>query len=200
MSNKIDWTKVRFSFERNLPNIITFTRILIVPVFVLILINPTPTTNLWATLIFFIASVSDWLDGYLARVLKAESILGKLLDPLADKILVTAALVMLASIPGDPRVPGWIVVILLSREMLINGLRSVAAIKGVVVPASTAAKHKTAFTMFAIGALLIGEPYSILGFLVDFRLTGTILLWIALMLSVGSGIAYFVSLRNLFKE
>lgn len=182
------------------PNVLTAMRLLAVPVFVFLLINPSPSKDLWATAIFLAASVTDWLDGYLARIYKAESILGKMLDPLADKILVSAALIMLAAVPGGGRVPAWIVVVLLSREFIVTGLRSIASLKGVVVPASRWAKHKTAWTFLAVTCLLIHSPYYIFGVLVDFQFSGTIFLWIALFLSVFSGANYAISLRRFFWE
>ena len=95
-------------------------RLLAVPVFVFLLIDPTPASSLWATGIFIAASVTDWLDGYLARIYHAESILGTLLDPLADKILVMSALVMLASVTTEPRVPAWMVVCTFSERDVSN--------------------------------------------------------------------------------
>lgn len=183
---------------RRAPNIITFLRILVVPVFVFLLIDPTPESNLWATVIFIFASLTDWLDGYIARLYHAESILGTLLDPLADKILVMAALVMLAAIPSGPRVAAWMVVVLLARELIVTGLRSLAAVQGTVVAASRWAKHKTAWTLIAIICLLIDEPFHLFGVLVNFHLSGTVFLWIALVLSVGTGIDYAVKLRRMF--
>ncbi len=180
------------------PNALTVLRFLIVPVFVLLLIEPTPAKDLWASVIFIFAALTDWLDGYLARLFQAESILGKLLDPLADKVLVAAALVMMAGDPFGARVPPWIVVVLLSREMIVTGLRSLAAVKGLVVPAMEPAKHKTAWTMIAIVFLLIDRPYEILGVLVNFHIAGMVFLAIALVLSVYSGLLYAKQLRNLF--
>ena len=183
---------------KRLPNILSVLRILVVPVFMALLSDPTPQGRLWATAIFVAASITDWLDGYIARVYKAESILGTLLDPLADKVLVMAALVMLAAIPSEPRVPAWIVVVLLAREFLVTGLRSLAAVKGTVVPASTWAKHKTAWTLIAILFLLIDEPYEVFGTLVNFYVSGMAFLWIAMFLSVATGIDYAVKLRKVF--
>ena len=183
---------------RRAPNILTWLRILAVPVFVILLIDPTPQSNLWATVIFIVASVTDWLDGYLARIYKAESILGTLLDPLADKILVTAALVMLAAIPSGARVPAWMVVVLLSRELVVTGLRSLSALQGAMVPSSRWAKHKTSWTLLAIACLLIDEPYQVFGSLVDFHASGMVFLWIALFYSVATGADYCISLRKLF--
>lgn len=185
---------------RKAPNVLTMLRILAVPIFVVLLIDPTPRSSLWAAAVFIVASLTDWLDGYLARLYHAESILGTLLDPLADKILVMAALVMLSAIHFEPRVPAWMVVLLLSREMIVTGLRSVAAVQGTVVAASRWAKHKTAWTMIAIIFLLINEPYEILGVLVDFHVAGMVFLWIALLFSLATGIAYGVNLRQMFRE
>ena len=182
-----------------LPNILTALRLLAVPLFVILLIDPTPQSRLWAAFIFMLASITDWLDGYLARIYEAESILGSLLDPLADKILVMAALVMLAASPHEPRVPAWMVVTLLAREFLINGLRSLAAIKGVVVPASRWAKHKTAWTLLAIVFLLVDEPYTVFGHQVNFFLAGMVFLTIALLYSVGTGIQYSIKLKGVFQ-
>lgn len=183
---------------KKIPNILSFLRILIIPVFMVLLVDPTPSSRLWAALIFAGASITDWLDGYLARIYKAESILGTLLDPLADKVLVMASLVMLAAVPTEPRVPAWIVVVLLAREFLVTGLRSLAAVQGIVVAASNWAKHKTAWTLIAIEFLIIDEPYEIFGGFVNFYLAGMAFLWIAMVLSVATGIDYAVKLRKVF--
>jgi CDP-diacylglycerol--glycerol-3-phosphate 3-phosphatidyltransferase len=183
---------------RRAPNILTFLRLLAVPVFVFLLIHPTPQSNLWATAIFVIASVTDWLDGYIARIYKAESILGTLLDPVADKILVMAALVMLSSSGPGARVQAWMTVCLLAREFLVSGLRSLAAVKGTVVAASRFAKHKTAWTMLAIVFLLVDGTYRIFGASVDFHFYGTVFLWIALAFSLSTGLDYAIKLRKMF--
>lgn len=183
---------------RNLPNIITGLRLIAVPVFVVLMLEPTPTVSLIATALFVVASLSDWLDGYLARRYKAESVLGTMLDPLADKLLVMAALVLLAAETVEPRVPVWMVVVLLTRDMVVDGLRSVAAIKGLVVPASRWAKHKTAWTMLAITFLLVRYPYPVFGHLVNFHEAGIAFLWIALFHSVVTGVGYAGALRKCF--
>jgi CDP-diacylglycerol--glycerol-3-phosphate 3-phosphatidyltransferase len=183
---------------KKIPNILTLLRFLAVPVFVILLIDPSPHMGIWAMLLFIIASFTDWLDGYIARLYKAESILGTLLDPLADKILVMAALVMLAAMPFEPRVPAWMVVVLLGREFMVTGLRSLAAVQNIVVPASELAKHKTAWTFIAIVSLLIKETHEIFGYLIDFHYSGMFFLWIALILSVVSGVQYAIHLRKIF--
>jgi len=163
------------------------------------LVEPTPQSSIWAALIFILASLTDWLDGYLARLYHAESILGTLLDPLADKILVMAALVMLSASPIEPRVPAWLVVLLLAREILVSGLRSLAAIQGrTVVSASASAKHKTFWMMLALIFLLVRGPYELLAVKIDFFQIGMLLLWLSLVLSLYSGIEYAVRLRKLF--
>jgi len=162
------------------------------------MINPTPSSSLWATVIFVAASLTDWLDGYIARIYHAESILGTLLDPLADKVLVMAALVMLCASNTEPRVPAWMVVIIIAREMIVTGLRSLAAVQGTIVAASTLAKYKTAWTMFAIFCLLIHGTHSVLGVTINFHSVGMLSLYFALFLSVTSGLQYAVALRKMF--
>lgn len=189
--------KVQYIGKR-LPNILTAFRILLVPCFVLLLIDPSPVYGLWATVIFILASFTDWLDGYIARAFNAQTILGTILDPLADKILVMAALIMLCASPIDPKLPAWMVVVLLSREFLVTGLRSLAAVQGVVVPASEMAKHKTAWTFIAIVCLLVKEPYKIFETLIDFHRAGMIFIWIAFFLSIISGAQYMYNLKKVF--
>lgn len=191
--NKDAWVK-------SLPNLITALRFLLVPVFVILMLKPTPDRMTWSAIIFLFASVTDWLDGYLARIYEAESILGKLLDPLADKVLVLAALVMLAVHPDGARVPAWMVIVLLSREFLVMGLRSLAAVKGTVVAASYWAKHKTAWTLVALICLLVDKTYTLVGLDINFHLVGTIAIWGALFLSLWSGWQYAHRLRKYIFE
>jgi CDP-diacylglycerol---glycerol-3-phosphate 3-phosphatidyltransferase len=107
---------------------------------------------------------------------------------------------MLAALPPGYGVPAWMVVVLLSREMIITGLRSLAALQGIVVPASESAKHKTAWTFIAIIALLIEAPGNFFGMAVDFHKSGMVFLWIALIFSVHSGMQYAIRLRHVFDE
>ena len=148
----------------NLPNKLTLFRILLVPVMVIISFFDIPgsflgiSTTMWIlNLIFIIASITDKLDGYLARKYDAITDLGKILDPVADKLLVVISLIMFLGIKtgndGRPWVSVILVAIIFAREIWIMGLRTVAAAKGVVVPASKTAKYKTAFQMIAIGFL-----------------------------------------------
>ena len=133
--------------QLNLPNVLTLARVAAVPLLVVLLLFDGPRVSFWAALIFALASVTDWLDGYLARKWEVVSVFGKFLDPLADKLIVMAALILM--IPMG-RVPAWAVFLILSREMVITGLRSIASSEGVVIAASDLGKYKTIFQMVAI--------------------------------------------------
>jgi len=186
---------------RRIPNLLTTVRIAIVPVLILLLAFPSPRRSLLALLVFSVASFTDWLDGFLARRLGAESIVGRFFDPLADKVLVMSVLIMLAGHPEEFSVPAWIVATMLARDMLISGLRTLAATKQISMPATMSAKIKTASTMAAIMAILAGnaaELWSRGDLDATFTFLGICLLWIALISSLVSGTAYFYRLRALF--
>jgi CDP-diacylglycerol--glycerol-3-phosphate 3-phosphatidyltransferase len=172
----------------NLPNIITFFRVLLVPLLVVLLTDPSRTASVLATGTFFLACLSDFLDGYLARRWGISTTLGKLLDPLADKLIVAAALIMLAGMERTPAVPTWMVVVIIGREIAVTGLRAVALGEGVVLGAEELGKYKTIFQMFALHGLLL--HYDFLG--VDCHVAGMYFLWISLVISVWSGIDYYV--------
>jgi CDP-diacylglycerol---glycerol-3-phosphate 3-phosphatidyltransferase len=170
------------------PNILTLIRIATVPLLVYLLTFPGPVPSAIAAGIFLAATVTDFLDGYIARNYGSGTDLGKFLDPLADKLVVSAALIMLAAIPRSPRVPAWIVVVLVSREILVTGLRAVAATEGRIIAAEDLGKYKMALQSIAVQGLLVHYTY----FHIDFFAGGMFILWIALALSVWSGIEYFV--------
>lgn len=193
------WQETIKKAKKHTPNLLSLLRIMLVPFFVVLLIRPTELSSIIAAVIFIIASLTDWLDGYLARAFKAESIIGKMMDTIADKVLVMAALVMLSA-GTDPRIPPWMTVALLARELIVTGLRSLASLKGMTVSPSQIAKHKTAWTMVAITFLLINGTYSALGIQIDFNTLGTVFIWIAFVLSLVSAVNYFAALRNLFDE
>jgi CDP-diacylglycerol---glycerol-3-phosphate 3-phosphatidyltransferase len=172
----------------NLPNIITFFRILLIPVLVVLLTNPAPTPSALAGLTFFLASWSDFLDGYLARRWGISTTLGKLLDPLADKLIVAAGLIMLAGMDRQPSVPAWMAVVIIGREIAVTGLRAVALGQGVVVAAEELGKYKMIFQMFALTGLLL--HYDFAG--IDFHTGGMYFLWISLVISLWSGVDYHV--------
>lgn len=172
----------------NLPNLLTLIRILLIPVMIAFLTDPGRTASALAGLTFLIACVSDFLDGYLARRWNISTTLGKLLDPLADKLIVAAALIMLAAMDRSPSVPAWMVVLIIGREIAVTGLRAVALGQGVVVAAEELGKYKMIFQMFALEGLLL--HYDFLG--IDFHHGGMYFLWISLVLGLWSGIDYHV--------
>jgi CDP-diacylglycerol--glycerol-3-phosphate 3-phosphatidyltransferase len=176
----------------NVPNILTMGRIAAIPFFVWLLDSPTPVRGFWACIVFTVAAITDVLDGYLARKLDVVSVLGKFLDPLADKLIVMAALVWLVPLA---RIPAWVVVLLLAREISVTGLRSVAASEGVVISAGDEGKTKTALQMIGIVALLLGYPYrlSYLGIdlgVVDMVHVGQMLVYLSLLFSFASAAQY----------
>lgn len=172
----------------NLPNVLTFLRILLIPVLMVCLTSPGRTASLLAALTFFLGCLSDFFDGYLARRWGISTTLGKLLDPLADKLIVAAALIMLAGMDRTPTVPAWMIVIIIGREIAVTGLRAVALGQGVVVAAEELGKYKMIFQMFALHGLLL--HYDFLG--VDFHAAGMYFLWISLVISLWSGVDYHV--------
>ncbi len=166
-----------------IPNLVTVARFVMIPLVILLLLDQDPWMGILVAVIMSLAGLSDFLDGYLARLWKSESATGKFLDPLADKLLVTSALIMLV---GLERVHPILIVIIICREILINGLRAVASSQGLVIAAKTAAKYKTTFQMMAIGALAIhGEYLSI-----DFHVLGLIFIYLSLGFSLYSAIEY----------
>lgn len=179
----------------NPPNIVTLFRIACIPLMVVLLFSPSREAGFWAAAVFALASASDWLDGYLARRMKIVTVFGKFLDPIADKLIVTAALVMI--LPYN-RVPAWIVLVILAREIIITGLRSIASSEGIVIQASDLGKYKTIFQITAIIGLLLHYDYRwFFGIehpllTVSMHNTGIFFLWIALALTVWSGVDYLV--------
>ena len=179
----------------NLPNILTLLRIASIPVMVAILLSPSRSAGFWAAFIFAIASITDWLDGYLARRMGIVTVFGKFLDPIADKLIVMAALIMI--LPFG-RAPAWMVLIILGREIIITGLRGLASTEGIVIPASNLGKFKTIFQIVAILALLLHYDYHWF-FGIDSRYLfvnmhniGIFYLWIATAITIWSGIDYLV--------
>ena len=179
----------------NLPNLVTMGRVVLVPFVLIFIDNFSPLRSFIASLLYLGAAAGDALDGYLARSRGQVSMLGKFLDPLADKLIVTAVLVFMV---GLGRVPAWVVVILLARDFAINGLRSVASAQGLVIAASDGGKIKTALQLVAIMMLLIYFRYPALGLpmAIDYHKVGLIVLYISMVASVFSGAQY---LRNFFE-
>ncbi len=136
----------------NLPNKLTMLRVCMVPVFVVLMLANIPGGNYWACLVFVLASLTDWLDGYLARKNNQITDFGKFMDPIADKLLVCSALICLTS---EDRLAAWITIVIIGRELIISGFRLVASDKGIVIAASYWGKFKTTFQMIMIIMLLL---------------------------------------------
>ena len=167
-----------------LPNLITLSRLACVPVVLLCLCFPGKPGSFLAALFFSIAALTDILDGFFARRYGDVTVLGKFLDPLVDKILISVTMIML--IPLE-RIPAWIVIIIIAREMALTGLRGIAASDGVVIQASRLGKYKTVLQSAAVAALCLHYTYA--G--INFHLAGMIVLWGALIMTVCSGWDYF---------
>ncbi|AZB43010.1 CDP-diacylglycerol--glycerol-3-phosphate 3-phosphatidyltransferase [Bacillus sp. FJAT-42376] len=189
----------------NLPNKITVSRIFLIPVFMIIMLGPFDwgTVNLLGTempaaqfagaLLFIVASVTDWIDGYFARKYNLVTNLGKFLDPLADKLLVSAALIVLVQMQAAP---AWMVIVIISREFAVTGLRLILANEGEVVAANMLGKIKTWTQIIAISVLLLNNfPFEPLH--IPFA---QIALWIAVFFTVYSGWDYFAKNKAAFKN
>ena len=175
-----------------IPNILTIGRIIIVPIFVLSFYIPGIVGDLVPFFLFVLASFTDYLDGLLARLYKEESKLGELLDPIADKILVSAALILLVMNGIIKNYEVIAAIIILTREILISGLREFLAKKAVHMPVSSLAKFKTFVQMFSIAILLTGETGNKLINFQDYnaQTIGIILLWLSAFLTLYTGYAY----------
>ena len=177
----------------NIPNTLTLVRIVLVPVlFIVLLKSPGKFLSFIAALVFALASLTDFLDGYLARRLNLVTALGKFLDPLADKLLVGVALIMMIQLE---RVAPWIVALIVGREILVISLRVVATREQIVIETTNIAKFKTGFQIAAVIGLLMHYGYRIgsgpASFMLDFHAVGTWLLYIALVITLWSGADYF---------
>ena len=169
----------------NLPNFITLTRILLIPVFVVLFATPTPNRSLSAGLVFVVAAVTDLLDGYLARRNGQVTTLGKLLDPIADKLLVLSALILLVNVD---RVSALVAIVIIAREVAVTGVRAIAAGEGMVIAAETTGKYKMALQVVAIVLLVLeGTFLSDLG---NLHLAGIVTLYLSLVLGYVSGGQY----------
>ncbi len=171
----------------NLPNSITLLRILLIPVFVWLYLEPTPERALWAGLVFSGAAFTDFLDGYLARRRGQITNLGKLLDPVADKLLVASGLILLVQVQ---QVAVWLAIVMIARELIVTGARAVAAKEGLIVPADSLGKFKVIGQIGGILCLIFQgawlEAQAILS------VAGILLLYAALVLSLVSGWRYLV--------
>lgn len=174
----------------NLPNKLTMGRIFAIPVFIIVFLMDYRYA---AAVIFVLAALTDMLDGHIARKHNLVTNFGKLMDPLADKLLVMSALICLSQV-GD--VPGWMVIVILGREFIITGMRQVAAAQGIVIAAGTTGKIKTITQMIAIPLLILENwPFSLMGVYIPMDI---IFLWAAFVMTVVSGIEYIAKNKKLF--
>ncbi|MBL4952715.1 CDP-diacylglycerol--glycerol-3-phosphate 3-phosphatidyltransferase [Neobacillus sp. OS1-32] len=191
----------------NIPNRITVSRILLIPLFLIVMLVPfhwggihllgadIPVTHFVGALIFIIASTTDWIDGHYARKHNLVTNMGKFLDPLADKLLVASALIVLVEL-NDVYAPSWIVIIIISREFAVTGLRLLLAGEGEVVAANMLGKIKTWTQIIAISASLL---HNIIFALIPFRFD-ILALWVALFFTIWSGWDYFAKNTHVFKN
>jgi len=176
----------------NAPNAITLTRIAMIPVFLWFTYHESRVDSFIAAVTYAITGATDFLDGWVARRKNLVTVIGKFLDPLADKLIVMAALVMLVHLG---RVAAWVVIVVMAREFIVTGLRTIAMSEGIVIAAGQEGKHKTAFQVAAISFLLLHYTYPIDAFFFTFDLdanrVGTWLLYVSLFFSVWSAWNYF---------
>jgi CDP-diacylglycerol--glycerol-3-phosphate 3-phosphatidyltransferase len=171
-------------FPLNVPNVLTVLRIMLVPVLVVALLGNTPAGDVLAAIVFALASLTDFVDGYLARSRGSITTFGKLMDPLADKLLIVAALLSLVSLG---RLPAWIAMVIITREFAVTVLRMGATQAGVVMSASMFGKVKTCLQIAAIMAVIAvhGRPTWV-----------ALILYLAVLVTVLSGLDYFFGLRR----
>jgi CDP-diacylglycerol---glycerol-3-phosphate 3-phosphatidyltransferase len=171
-------------FALNVPNLLTLLRILLVPVLVVALLDATPSGDLLAAIVFAVASVTDWVDGWWARSRNAITTFGKLMDPVADKLLVIAALVALVSLD---RLAAWVAMVIIARELAVTMTRMAAGGQGVIIAANRSGKVKTAVQVAAIFCLIAfhGPPVWV-----------DVLVYVAVAVTVLSGVDYFFGLRR----
>lgn len=173
------------------PNALTLYRIAATPIVVVLMMFPNPLCAFVAGLVFSAAAITDFLDGFYARQRGLVSNFGKIMDPLADKLLVSSAFIMLSALGW---VPAWMVCIIIGRELAVTGLRNLVSEKGGDVSASGLGKYKTGFQIAAIIPLLMHYTH----FGIDFNAVGTVFLWVALVMTVWSGADYFIRSREVF--
>jgi CDP-diacylglycerol--glycerol-3-phosphate 3-phosphatidyltransferase len=176
----------------NGPNQLTLFRIAAVPVIIVLLLFPNRICTLIAGFLFSAAAITDYLDGFLARKRGLVTTLGKIMDPVADKLLVSSAFIMLTSLGW---VPAWMACIIIGRELAVNGLRNIIAEKGGDLSASNLGKYKTGFQIAAIIPLIFHYPF----FGLNVQVIGNLFLWGALVFTIWSGADYFIRSRSLLQ-
>jgi CDP-diacylglycerol--glycerol-3-phosphate 3-phosphatidyltransferase len=174
----------------NLPNYLSILRLMFIPLVVICLYFPGRTGSFLAALFLGLAALTDVLDGFYARRYSVVTVLGKFLDPLADKLLVSVTMIMLVTLN---RIPVWVVMVIIARELAVTGLRSIAAAEGQVIGAGTLGKYKFIFQSVALICLCIHFDY----LEIDFHVVGMVFLWVALVLTLWSGWKYFRMTKKL---
>ncbi|MGD8344422.1 MAG: CDP-diacylglycerol--glycerol-3-phosphate 3-phosphatidyltransferase [Desulfobacterales bacterium] len=175
------------------PNLLTLFRIAAVPIIIILMLFPNRFCVFVAALVFSAAAITDYLDGFYARKRNMVTTLGKIMDPVADKLLVSSAFIMLAALNW---VPAWVVCIIIGRELAVTGLRNIIAEKGEDLSASNLGKFKTGFQIAAIIPLMIHFPF----FGLNVQAIGNLFLWGALVFTIWSGVDYFVRSRSLLQS
>ncbi|MGE3758712.1 MAG: CDP-diacylglycerol--glycerol-3-phosphate 3-phosphatidyltransferase [Pseudobdellovibrionaceae bacterium] len=183
------------NWKMQMPMWITMSRVVVVPFLILLMIPQHWAYHLAAGILFILASISDYYDGYFARKFNAVSTMGKLMDPVADKILVSSILIFL--IPSG-RIDPYLVIVLLGRDTIIAGIRAVAAAENLIIDAKAAGKWKTGLQMTGIPMVIIGNPFgvAVVGNEIPIIKIGYFLLWVSVTLSLWSGYQYI----QLYKE
>lgn len=186
----------------SLPNLLTYGRIATIPLIVGLLFWPSdPAMRWWALALYAIAGVTDYLDGYLARVYAQQSSLGRMLDPIADKLLIAACLLMLVADGSISSWSIWAAIVILSREILVSGLREFLAEVKISVPVSKLAKWKTTAQIVSVGFLVAGAAGDSIFPVGWTRMIGLVLLWIAAILTLLTGYDYMkASIRHLMED
>ena len=174
------------------PNQLTLFRIAAVPIIIILMLFPNRICTLIAGLLFSAAAITDYLDGFLARKRGQVTTLGKVMDPVADKLLVSSAFIMLASLGW---LPAWMACVIIGRELAVTGLRNIIAEKGEDLSASKLGKYKTGFQIAAIIPLMIHFPF----FGLNVQVIGNLFLWGALIFTIWSGADYFIRSRSLLQ-
>jgi len=169
----------------NLPNTITMLRIGVIPALFCLLFSPGPAMSIVLAILFIVAALTDLLDGYIARRFEIVTTMGKFLDPIADKLIVNTAMILMIPIG---RIPAWIVAVIIIRDFAVDGIRNIASSEGMIIQASPLGKRKTLCQIFAVSALMIHYPF--IG--ADAHMIGMVILYIALILTVTSGFDYFL--------
>lgn len=183
------------NMKKHLPNFLTMGRIILAPPVVALLCFPGKLASAAAAFLFLAASLTDFFDGFIARRMGTESSFGRFLDPIADKVLVTSALVMLVNLD---RVEAWVAAIIVAREVAVSGLRALTKSWNTTLAPSPAGKLKAVAQFTAIVPLMLHYTYNV-GIPIDFHALGTILMYIALALTVWSGIDYFVRFYRVYE-